>query len=175
MADCKLFLDVNDYAQSPYEQMLGETSHPIEYRGVSPMIAMSSNFHYPTRQEQTADPTGSKPKQNFYYSRHHNPNFSLLEQQIQILHGGSRALVFPTGMGAASSVLISLSRKDSAIVYSDELYHDVPDLLEEMRNNFGWKSYAVDICNTKLVVEKVKEVIKLLLRQNKKYTINSKY
>lgn len=126
------------------------------------MIAMSSNFHYPTRQEQTADPTDSKPKQNFYYSRHHNPNFSLLEQQIQILHGGSRAFVFPTGMGAASSVLISLSRKDSSIVYSDELYHDVPDLLEEMRNNFGWKSFAVDICNTKQVVEKVKEVMSKL-------------
>ena len=86
-----------------------------EYRGVSPCIALTTNYHFPENHESV----------NYYYSRSENPNYTFIESQMSILHNGSCSFAFATGMAAISAVIETCYRK-KIIIYSNEIYNDVP-------------------------------------------------
>jgi cystathionine beta-lyase/cystathionine gamma-synthase len=56
---------------------------------------MSTNFHYPS------DNDPSNQEQDYYYSRHHNPNFTDLEEALCAMHDGYKAVSFASGMGGS--------------------------------------------------------------------------
>jgi len=64
----------------------------------------------------------------FLYIREKNPTQSRLEAAFRDLEGGTAALVFYSGMAAASALLQTLS-PGSHVVFSDDLYIDVRNLI----------------------------------------------
>jgi len=96
------FASLNDLQPSPYSQMLAEHNQPTrQYTGVGSFIAMTSNYHYPSEKAHAGILTPEDYKriseETYYYTRHHNPNFTEFEHQLCALHGGHQAICFASG------------------------------------------------------------------------------
>jgi cystathionine gamma-synthase len=90
--------------------------------GITPAIHLSTTF------ERGAD--GEYPL-HFTYSREENPNRESLETCLAAIEGGTRALVFSSGMAVATALLQGLEPGDHIIAGDDvyfglrKLFHDV--------------------------------------------------
>src|SRR5215470_4066940 len=66
----------------------------------------------------------------FLYIREKNPTQSRLEAALRDLEGGAAALVFSSGMAAAAALLQTLA-PGTHIVFSDDIYIDVRNLVRD--------------------------------------------
>ena len=66
----------------------------------------------------------------YSYGRHHNPTWTLLEAALGELEGGA-AIAFPSGMAAASAVLLSTLRPGDVLVAPSDCYMSVRTIAEE--------------------------------------------
>ena len=74
------------------------------------------------------------------YSRISHPNAEILEDQIVPLEpGASAAAVFNSGMAAISTVLLTLCRPGSSVVYTVPAYGGTHQLLHELLEPYGVK------------------------------------
>src|SRR5215467_13479462 len=66
----------------------------------------------------------------FLYIREKNPTQSRLEAALRDLEGGAAALVFSSGMAAAAALLQTLA-PGSHVLFSDDIYIDVRNLVHD--------------------------------------------
>jgi cystathionine beta-lyase/cystathionine gamma-synthase len=79
----------------------------------------------------------------YTYTRVSNPTIEIAERKIAALEGGEEALCFSSGMGAISSVLMSLLDRDSHVIYPLNVYGPTRTLVEAYLARFGVESTAV--------------------------------
>jgi cystathionine beta-lyase/cystathionine gamma-synthase len=149
------FDSLNKGNKSSYRKITTLSSEAQMYDGISPSIAMTSNFHRST-------PTKKAPT-DYVYSRTRNPNFNLFENQLCELHNGFRALAFASGMAAISATLGAACKKNSNIICSNEHYGELSDCLNTLERIGDIKTTYVDICNFKEVIETIKQTEDLAL------------
>ncbi len=92
------------------------------HEGEEPDYSGSGDVVIPIHMSSTfARKEVSKPPKGYEYSRTGNPTRHALEKRLASLEGGKHGLAFSSGLGAESTVLLSL-RKGSHIVAFDDLY-----------------------------------------------------
>ncbi len=110
-------------------------NHFHEANPVSAPIYLSTTYH---RNEDGSFNEG------FAYSRHSNPNRSILESSIAQLENGSRAFAFATGMAAIHAVFECLKTGDHVII-PDDVYFNVKTLTEHVFKRWGLEVSTVDM------------------------------
>jgi cystathionine gamma-synthase len=80
----------------------------------------------------------------FTYIREKNPTQSRLEAALRELEGGTCALVFSSGMAAASAVLQALPA-GSHVIFSDDIYIDMRNLVRDFLPLWGVESTSADL------------------------------
>ncbi len=80
----------------------------------------------------------------FLYIREKNPTQSRLEAALRDLEGGTAALVFSSGMAAACALLQTLA-PGSHVVFSDDIYIDVRNLVRDFLPLWRIESATVDL------------------------------
>jgi cystathionine gamma-lyase len=75
----------------------------------------------------SGDPAGSE----FTYGRYENPTWTAYEQAVGALEGGE-ALVFGSGMGAVSTLLLALLEPGDQIVIPSDAYYNVRQLAHDL-------------------------------------------
>jgi len=88
---------------------------------LAPPLHLSTTFEH--------GPAG-QPTHQFLYIREKNPTQSRLEAALRDLEGGAAALVFSSGMAAAAALLQTLA-PGTHIVFSDDIYVDVRNLVRD--------------------------------------------
>src|SRR5215472_11400752 len=88
---------------------------------LAPPLHLSTTFEH--------GPAG-QPIHQFLYIREKNPTQSRLEAALRDLEGGAAALVFSSGMAAAAALLQTLA-PGTHIVFSDDIYVDVRNLVRD--------------------------------------------
>lgn len=78
----------------------------------------------------------------YEYTRAHNPNFTMLEELLASLEGGSHATVFSSGLGALTGLVSSLSAGDKVLAV-EGLYGGTYRLLHDVFKRFGIDFYAI--------------------------------
>lgn len=101
----------------------------------------------------------SQPIHGFLYVRQKNPTQLRLEAALRDLEGGLAALVFSSGMAAAAAMLQVL-KPGSHVVFSDDVYIDVRNLVRDFLPAWGIESSVEDLQNL--------EALKRALRPNTK-------
>lgn len=81
------------------------------------------------------------------YDRLDEPNTLMLEEQLCSLHGGEVAIAFGSGMGAISTLMMTLVRNGQKIVAHQTLYGCTYSLLKNWIPHFGIESDFVDLNN----------------------------
>lgn len=82
---------------------------------------------------------GDPESPGLMYSRFNNPNIEVLEDRLTLFDGAEEALVFSSGMGAISTVLMAHAPAGSVILHSTPLYGGTETLLRKVMPGFGAK------------------------------------
>jgi cystathionine gamma-synthase len=90
-----------------------------------------------------AQPAVGKPKA-WDYARAGNPTREALQQVLASLEGGSRALCFSSGLGATTTLLLTLKPGDHVLI-SDDVYGGTYRLLARVMDRWGLVFDTVDM------------------------------
>ncbi len=86
----------------------------------------------------------AEPIHQFLYIREKNPTQSRLEAALRDLEGGTAALVFSSGMAAAATLLQTLT-PGTHVVFSDDIYIDVRNLIRDFLPTWQIESTTADL------------------------------
>jgi cystathionine gamma-synthase len=128
-------------SDSPDERMRFETraihvgqDPDTEFGAVNVPIYQTSTF---------AQDAVGKPKA-WDYARAGNPTREALQQVLASLEGGARALCFSSGLGATTTLLLSLKPGDHVLI-SDDVYGGTYRLLTRVMGQWGLEHDVVDM------------------------------
>lgn len=104
------------------------------YRGVIPGVYPSTTYE---RAEDNSYPSGK------IYTRDHNPNYQQPEAVLAALEHGEQAMLFSSGMAAATSVIMALKPGDH-IVVPKVIYWSFRSWLQTYASDWGIETTFVD-------------------------------
>ena len=90
-----------------------------------------------------AQPAVGKPKA-WDYARAGNPTREALQQVLASLEGGSKGLCFSSGLGATTTLMLTLKPGDHVLI-SDDVYGGTYRLLARVMNEWGLEFDTVDM------------------------------
>src|SRR5262249_22512209 len=82
----------------------------------------------------------------FVYIREKNPTQSRLEAALRDLEGGAAAMAFSSGMAASAALLQTLA-PGTHVVFSDDIYIDVRNLVRDFLPVWRIESTTADLCD----------------------------
>ena len=126
--------------------------HDSHTGGISFPIYPSATYRHPAVGKSTG----------YDYTRSGNPTREVLEHAIAQLEGGTRGLVFSSGMAALTTLLLHFSSGDHLVV-SEDLYGGTYRLLEQVFNRFNISTSYVDTTSTPAVQSAILPNTKALL------------
>ena len=117
----------------PHVGHTGEMSTPIVH---------SATFSFESLDDmvaaQNAGSAGS------FYQRQGHPTINAVEERLAALEGAEASLLFPSGMGAISSVFLAYLTQGDHVVCVDPCYGGTQALLQWGKERFGWDHTFVD-------------------------------
>jgi cystathionine beta-lyase/cystathionine gamma-synthase len=99
---------------------------------VVPPIYQSTTYHFPSGFSEAADRGGL-----YLYSRLANPTVEVPTELLRQLEGGEAARLFGSGMGAFTSLVLSLLQAGDEVVALDVLYGGTLSVLADLLPRFG--------------------------------------
>src|SRR5699024_114015 len=96
---------------------------------VTPPVFMNSLHVFDTFEEY--HDVNVFEKDQFYYGRASNPTTSIAERKIAQLEHGARAVMFSSGMAAASAAILATCKTGSHIISMIDVYQPVKRFLNE--------------------------------------------
>ncbi len=115
-------------------------------------IYPSATYRHPAVGESTG----------YDYTRSGNPTRELLEEGLAALEGGSRALVFASGMAALTTLFLHFSSGDHLVV-SEDLYGGTYRVLDQIFARFGLTVSYVDTTSCGAVAAAITPATRALL------------
>lgn len=91
----------------------------------------------------------------YIYTRGDNPTLIQFEEKMAVLENGLGAVSFSSGMGAISSVLISMLKEGDTLITHHTLYGSSASFCEKILPQFGIKSKAIDLSQ----IENLKDLL----------------
>ncbi|MCC5996399.1 MAG: cystathionine gamma-synthase family protein [Oceanicaulis sp.] len=115
---------------------------------IKPPIFQTSTFAFATAEEGAAffrvmggrSQTGDPAEAGLLYSRFNNPNMEVLEDRLTLFDGAEDALVFSSGMGAISTVIMAHAHAGDVVLQSTPLYGGTETLIRAILPQYGIKS-----------------------------------
>ena len=98
-------------------------------------IYETTTFVFDSAQEVVDYNEGRSPK--YLYSRYDNPTIVAVERKIAALDGAESALVFSSGQGATTTILLAHLKAGDELVCSAAIYGGTLHLLEDVLAKFG--------------------------------------
>jgi len=100
------------------------------------------------------------------YARGFNPNFTYLEQNLASLEGAHNAVVFPSGMGALTALILCILKSGDKVIGIDDLYGGTYRLFMRIFQNYNIGFEQFDMTNTKTLEKALSKKPKLLILES---------
>jgi len=115
---------------------------------IKPPVFLTSTFAFATAEEGAAyfrvmggrAQEGDPDQAGLLYTRFNNPNMEVLEDRLAVFEGAEDALVFSSGMGAISTVLMAHSKAGDVVLQSTPLYGGTETLIRSILPQYGIES-----------------------------------
>lgn len=128
--------------RSAIETRLIHGPHHDQAGPVSTPVVHSATFTFDSLEamvaQQELGPAGA------FYQRVGHPTIRAVEERLADIEGSEGALLFPSGMGAISSVFLSILRTGDHAICVDPCYGGTQELLEWGKQHLGWDYTLVD-------------------------------
>ena len=106
-------------------------------------IYETTTFVFDAAQEVLAYNEGRSQK--YLYSRYSNPTIVSVEKKLAAIDRAEAALVFSSGMGATTTILMALVKAGDEVVCSSAIYGGTLHLLADVLTNFGVQARFVSL------------------------------
>lgn len=122
--------------------------------------------------ENTSDLVGFKEAeqkskvQMYDYGRYGNPSVQVCEQRVSQLEGGEEAILFSSGMGAISAVLLGLLKSGDHLVIGAECYRKTRCLCSDILGGFGISVSVVPMGDYQALEEAINPSTKLIFSES---------
>ncbi|NLZ26525.1 MAG: methionine gamma-lyase, partial [Chloroflexi bacterium] len=129
----------------------------VRVPGINPLatpIFQTSTFIFDDCAQGAARFAGEE--QGYIYSRIGNPNVDQVAKKVAILEGAEEGLALSSGMGAVSTVLLSLLEQGDHIVADLALYGATFTLMQDALPRYGINTTFVDATDLDMVIEALK-------------------
>jgi len=103
----------------------------------------------------------SEAMHGFLYIRQKNPTQQRLEAALRDLEGGLAALAFSSGMAATAAMLQTLAR-GSHVIFSDDIYIDVYNVIRDFLPTWGIESSIVNLQDLNALKSAIRPNTKLI-------------
>ncbi len=103
-----------------------------------------------------------KPTRGYEYSRTGNPTRGALERRLAVLENAKHALAFSSGLGAETTLLLSLLKKGDHVVACDDLYGGTRRLFVRDFAKFGVRFTFVDARDPRKVAGAIRNNTRLI-------------
>jgi len=139
---------IGNYELSPETQMMGYGFDPgLSEGSLKPPVFLTSTFVFESAQhgkdffDLTAGRRELRPGEvaGLVYSRFNNPDLEVLEDRLALWEGTEAGLVFASGMGAISAVILTYLRPGDVILHSQPLYGGTETMILKLLPQFGIK------------------------------------
>ena len=120
----------------------------------NPPICYSTAYYF--EDLNAYDEINSERSKGYFYSRVQNPNRDCLADALNYLEGSENSLLFPSGMAAISTALMTFAHQGDHVLACREIYGETVDLLDGLLVNFGIEVTYVDFTD----LEQVKAAIR---------------
>ena len=107
-----------------------------------------------------AQPAVGKPKA-YDYARSGNPTREALQQVLASLEGGTRALSFASGLGASTTLLLTMKPGDHVIL-GDDVYGGTYRLLARVLSDWGLAFDTVDLTDAEATRAAIRDETRLM-------------
>lgn len=123
----------------------GGQTEPNPFHSLNPPICQTSTFTFDSLDH--AEEVMSFRSSDYVYTRGNNPTLRLLENRVAELEGGAGAVAFSSGMGAISTVLMSLLKPGDRLIAHKTLYGSAFSFITEMLGKYGVSGELIDLTN----------------------------
>lgn len=100
------------------------------------------------------------------YARGFNPNFTYLEETLASLEGANHAVVFSSGMGALTGIILGLLKAGDKVIGIDDLYGGTYRLFTKIFQKFGIEFRQTDMSDLKNLEEILKTRPRMLILES---------
>jgi cystathionine gamma-synthase len=107
-----------------------------------------------------------KQGERLQYGRYGNPTVRAVEKRMAALEHGEAALLFPTGMTAVTSALLSILSTGSHIIYTDDCYSKTRDFINKFLKRLGIESTQVAMGDYEALATAVQPNTRLILSES---------
>jgi len=133
---------MSDHRLGPVTAAVHSQRPALFARSVSSPIFQTTTFAFPSAADLSrAAVEVSTPG---FYTRHGNPNHAELADAVATLEGAERGLVFGSGMGALTTVVLALVRSGDHVVAQRSMYGGSLSLVQALLPRFGVECTLVD-------------------------------
>ena len=131
-----------------------------QYGALATPIYQTSTFCFENVEEGIDRFAGKNP--GYAYSRSGNPTRKTLELKMAELEGGEACIATGSGMGAVSSVLLTLLSSGDHIIQSQCVYGCTSLVINQMLPKFGIETSAVDTADVEAIKGAIKPNTKMI-------------
>lgn len=158
--------DINGRELRPESLMMSYGYDPMLSEGaVKPPIFQTSTFAFQNAEAGKAffelamgtREKGPKEELGLIYSRLNNPDLEVLEDRLTLWDGAEAAAVFPSGMAAIATTLLTFVRPGDALILSGPLYGGTDHFVKHILPEFG----ITPVCfSAGLPIEQIEPIVR---------------
>lgn len=134
------------------------------YRDLMAPVSSTSTWTFPDSQAVIDHAKKVSPVDE--YARYGNLNERIVAEKLAALEGAEECLMFDSGMGALSALLLGTLRAGDEVVISDESYHRIRSFCSEHLTRFGIASIEVPTGDYEALEAAITPRTKLLISES---------
>jgi cystathionine gamma-synthase len=141
----------------------GEREHQRSDAVTTP-IYQTATFWFPNAEELRAYQEGRLDREE--YGRYGNPTWSAVERKLCELEGGEQAVLFASGMCAATTLFLALLPRGSHLVVTSDCYRRTRQFIEQFLTQQGVETTVIDPSDLKQLDEALRPETKLFFTES---------
>ena len=129
-------------------------------RALSPPIAQTATFYFDTIKQ--VNQAFNFETDDYVYTRGNNPTLRLFEEKMAVIENGKAACAFSSGMGAISSVLLSLLKPEDKAIFHRTLYGSSHTVAKVLLRKYNIKTEFANMTNLKELEKLIDDGVKVI-------------
>jgi cystathionine gamma-synthase len=141
----------------------GEREHQ-QTEAITTPIYQTSTFWFEDSEILKAYQEGRSDREE--YGRYGNPTWHAVERKLAELEGGEEAVLFASGMCAATTMFLALLPKGSHLIVTSDCYRRTRQFIEEYLSKLDVETTVIDPSNTKQLADAIRRETKLFFTES---------
>jgi cystathionine gamma-synthase len=141
----------------------GEREHQ-QTDAITTPIYQTSTFWFEDSQILKAYQEGRSDREE--YGRYGNPTWHAVERKLAELEGGEDAVLFASGMCAATTMFLALLPKGSHLIVTSDCYRRTRQFIEEYLTKLDVETTVIDPSDTKQLKDAIRSETKLFFTES---------